>query len=120
MPAEHWIKKTIAASVILALPAAGLLARVYWVRFRRGHRVLQMHLAFWIPFLVLCLFACSVINVVSNWSVAFMISWPLLGIALSLFGFGLAFCAPSDERWKLVLANILLLILTYVSIVAPN
>jgi hypothetical protein len=79
-----------------------------------------MQFAFWIPVVVLCLFACSVINVISNWSVAFMISWPLLGIALSIFGFGLAFSAPSDERWKLVLANVLLLILAFVSIVAPN
>jgi hypothetical protein len=79
-----------------------------------------MHAAFWVPLVVLGLFACSIINVISNRSFMFMVSWPLVGIALSLFGCGVAFSASSDERWKLILANVLLLVLTFASIVAPN
>ena len=120
MSTEHWIKKTIATSLILALPSAALLVRVYWARFRRNHRAVQMHVAFWVPVVVWGLFVCSIVNAISNWSFMFAVSWPLVGIALSLFGFGVAFSAPSDERWMLVLVNVLLLILAFVSIVAPN
>jgi lipoprotein signal peptidase len=79
-----------------------------------------MHVAFWVPVMVLGLFISSIVNVLSNGSFMFAVSWPLIGIAFSIFGFGVAFSAPSDERWKLVLANVLLLILAFVSIVAPN
>lgn len=120
MSTEHWIRKTVSTSLVFGLPAVVLLARVYWGRFRRSHRVSQMHSAFWAPCFVMCLFVCSVINIVFNWSVAYMISWPPLGIVLSIFGFSRAFWAPSEERWQLVLANLLLLILSYMSIVAPN
>ena len=124
MSTEHWIKKTVATSLLLALPSAALLARVYRTRFRRNHRVVQMHFAFWTALMVLGLFICSVVNAIANgianWSVMFAVGWPLVGIAISLFGCGLAFSAVRDERWKLLLANVLVLILTFESIVLPN
>ena len=120
MSTEHWIKKTVATSLLLALPSTALLARVYWTRFRRNHRAVQMHFAFWTALIVLGLFICSVVNAVSNWSFMFAVGWPLVGIAISLFGCGLAFSAARDERCKLLLANVLVLILTFASIVAPN
>jgi hypothetical protein len=120
MPSSHWIEKTVVSSLLFAFPAAALLARVYWLRFRESHGIVKMHFGFLTTLAVLGLYGCSILNIIFQWSVSFMVAWPLFGIALSFLGFGLAFSAPTGERWKLASANVLLLVLTLASIVLPN
>jgi hypothetical protein len=76
--------------------------------------------AFWILACILVLYICSVLNIVFQWSVGFMVAWPLFGIALSFLGLGLAIFSPRGERWKLVTADVLLFVLVFASIVLPN
>jgi hypothetical protein len=79
-----------------------------------------MHFAFWTTLAILGIYACSVLNIIFRWSVMFMVGWPLLGITLAFFGGGLASSAPPGERWKLIIANVFLLVLALRSLVAPN
>lgn len=120
MTSSHWIEKTATTSLFLGLPAMALLAGVWWSRFREHHHKVRIPFSFWSSLVVLGLYVYSIPNIAFEWSVAYMVAWPLFGIALTFLGFGLAFSSPAGERWKLALANVLLLILTLTSIVLPN
>ena len=120
MTDTNWIEKTTITSLLLGLPAAVLFGSVYWPRFRGGYRAARMNFSVWIGLVVLFLYACSILNIIFQWSVSFMVAWPLFGIALTFLGLGLAFSSRAGERWKLISANLLLLILVLASIVLPN
>ena len=84
-----WIKKTVVLSVVLALPALVLLARV-WRNSSRGVSQAQS-LACWMGIAFFISYFCWFLNVAFGWSVGFMIAWPLIGIVLSILGCGSAF-----------------------------
>lgn len=119
MPSTHWIEKTVITSALFAIPAIGFLISAY-VHRRRKERKLRTHPVYFTTLAAVLLFVYSVINIVFQLSVEFMVAWTLFGIALTFLGIGLAFSTSQSERWRLVIANLLLLILTLASIVAPN
>ena len=133
MPDPEWIKKTCIVSAALALPAAVLLVSVYGSRSRVTAKRERMPFAFWSALIVLGLFLVSVPNILLSDSrpyrsnqflyeqgVAFMVGWPLAGIVLSCMGMALNRSAHPEERRRLVIANMFLLITSLASIVAPN
>jgi hypothetical protein len=113
-----WIRKTAISAFLLALPAAALLTRVHLNR-RRRRFIKPEPLAFWVGTLVLMSFCSWVLNIAFWWSVLFAVGWPLFAAFVSLLGILLAFAAPVD-RVKLVIANALLLVLSFSSLVSPN
>jgi hypothetical protein len=119
MADPNWIRKTVALSILLAVPSLILLLQVRRDRRRAGTAV-QTSLAFWTGAIWLATFVCWFVNVMFEWSVMFMIGWPLFGIALAVLGCGLAFLTKGGERIKLLGANFLLLVLSLMSIIAPN
>jgi len=69
---------------------------------------------------VLACFCCSIPNIVFEWSVYFMVFWPLLGLLVSLFAGAFACSTPPEEMFYLLAADFLLIILCFRSLVAPN
>jgi hypothetical protein len=120
MADPNWIKKTVACSILLAVPSLILLVQIRRDRARQAGTAVQTNLAFWTGAISLATFVCWFVNVMFEWSVMFMIGWPLFGIALSVLGCALAFLTKGGERIKLLGANFLLLILSLMSIIAPN
>lgn len=134
MTDAEWIRKTCIMSAALALPAAVLLV----CDFRSRHRTTEMRqrrpFAFSSALIVLVLFVCSILNIVMeryglyrshqfvyDQGVTFMLVWPLAGIFLT--GAGLVTLIrrePPGGEWILGIANILLLIASFASLVAPN
>jgi hypothetical protein len=114
-----WISKTAITALLLALPAALLLGRVYWIETRKTLKRVKP-LAFSVGVAVFISYCCWVLNVALWWSVGFAIVWPLLGALFSLLGIGLSIAAAPPDRLKLAIANTLLLILSFASIIAPN
>jgi len=104
----------------LALPAAGLLASALISQHRKRRPGIKIPLAFCSTVLVFGMFIFSIPNILFFWSVEFMVTWPLLGIALTLVGFLLTLFAPKGERWKYAVSNFLLLTVSYASITVPN
>jgi hypothetical protein len=105
-------------SLALALLALGLFFSVWSGHFRSGVR--KLNISIWVGTLVLVLFLISLLNVLLSFSVIYMLGWPLIGIVLSVLGCCLAFSAAQPERIKFLAANLLLLVLSVTSIVAPN
>ena len=95
-------------------------SRVYWARHRRGYRIAEAPFAFLIPVVVSGLFLLSITNLAFNRSVGFAVGFPLLGIGLSFLGLGLALFSRLPERWGLISANCLFLMMSFCSIIAPN
>lgn len=134
MPEPEWIRKTCIISAALVLPAAALLALDYRSRHRATETRQRRPFAFSSAFIVLVLFVCSILNIVMEYyglyrshqfvydqGVAFMLAWPLVGIFLT--GAGLVTLMrrePPDGGWLLGIANVLLLITSFASLVAPN
>ena len=119
MADPNWIKKTAALSAVLALPAALLLASL-WRAHIRDAEYTKGSLSFWTGVLVLVTYGCWFVNVTVEGSVAVMVGWPLVGILLSILGTTLAFWGRKGARLKLAAANLLLLVLSLASIIAPN
>jgi hypothetical protein len=120
MPSPQWIEKASIFSLVLWIPSAVSLSSVFFNGHRRGDQDSKFSSPFWTALAVSILYVGAVINIWFSLSVLFMVGWPLLAIALT--GTGLAFTrsAPLGERRKLMASNALLLILSLVSIVAPN
>jgi hypothetical protein len=97
-----------------------ILAKVYWRRRQQGYGIAEAPAAFLAPVVLSGLLLCSAANLLLNWSFGFAVAFPLLGIGFSLSGFGLAIASRLPERWSLTLANLLLLIMSFCSIIAPN
>jgi hypothetical protein len=106
--------------VLLAIPAAALLARA-WVLHRRRERDSPWErLSYLMSLSVLAFFCCSIPNIVFEWSVYFMVFWPLLGLLVSLFAGAFACSTPPEEMFYLLAADFLLIIQCFRSLVAPN
>jgi hypothetical protein len=114
------LSRLILASLLLGLPGLIIIARVYWARHRRGYRIAEAPFAFLIPVIVFGLFLLSITNLAFNWSVGFAVGFPLLGIGLPFLGLGLALFSRLPERWGLISANCLFLMMSFCSIIAPN
>lgn len=116
-----WVERAIIKGVLLGLPACALV--LFGRRGGLGEdekpiRTVQIAA---LPTLTVCvLYIVSIVNFSVQWSVLYMVGWPLLGIGASLFGFGLAFGVPKEERWRFILADALVLVLTFLSIIMPN
>ncbi len=119
MADPNWIKKAIVLSLVFAVPAAVLLATA-WRRRAHDERVSKTNLSCWAGGLVLVTYVCWFVNVTIEGSVVVMVAWPLLGMLLSIAGSALAFWAEKGMRPRLVAANVLLLILSMASVIAPN
>ena len=117
MADPEWIKKTTVLSLALAVPAGALLIKMWRRRsaFEKG----DLPASFWLGTLVLLAYVVWVLNVMFELSAGIMVSWPILGIFLSIVGFGLSF-RSSRFQTELVITNSLLLLLSLASIVAPN
>jgi hypothetical protein len=116
---SSWIRKTAILSVVLAVPAAVLLLRV-WQKRDRAHATLRSSLPAWPGLVFLGTYVAWFVNVTLEKSVMFMVAWPLFGILLAVLGCAISFFAPVEDRFKLLISNGLLLVLALVSIVAPN
>ena len=120
-----WNEETIKNVIFFALPAVALLAWDFWPPRRLGSRPVLVLIVSLPTLFVLSLYLCSVLNRILlsqtlTHNVSFMVVWPLLGIPLAIAGFFVGILAPNGPRWRLILANILLLIVTFRSMVAPN
>lgn len=114
-----WITKTAVLSVVLALPALGLLM---WAR--REHLKDQVTApkaqpAFWSGAVILASYFAWFANVAFEWSERFMIAWPVVAVLMSLVGCALSITTGS-RRGTLVFAHIMLLILALASVISPN
>jgi hypothetical protein len=120
MPSSEWFEKTCTTTLLLAAPAAALLGSVYWGSKEHIGEKSPMPFAFWSALIALLLFAISILNIILSWSVSFMVGWPLAAIPLTALGLALYRGARPGDRRRLVISNILLLVLSFASIVAPN
>ena len=118
LASRQWFERTAITSLLFAVPAAVLVAEEYWRNERQ--RFPRMGARLRIACTVLCLYVWSIVNIICQWSVSYMVAWPLLGIPLTIIGCGLALLLPKGKRWKMAVANALLLIEVLVSIVPPN
>jgi hypothetical protein len=121
-------KETIRNALIFAVPAFALLVWDYLAVIRAKY----FDAAYLPALFVMGLYLCSLLNRIllfqirgapaesSRGAVMFMVSWPLLGIPLAGAGFFVGILAPKGPRWRIMLASILLLVLTFKSMVAPN
>jgi hypothetical protein len=114
-----WIKKTLLHSLLLAAPAFALLSYVWLKRDSGTGRSSSQNMALWAGLVLILSYACWFLNVTFEWSVIFMIVWPLLGILLAIFGC-VSGLVSQHHRMKLLVANALLLILALSSVIAPN
>src|SRR5580693_2137935 len=111
---SHWVEQAIGKGVLLGGPACAL---VLFVRRRLPGAcepsVNTVRVAS-LPALAVCvLYIESVLNTAFQGSVIYMVAWPLFGIGISLFGFGLVFAVPKGDRWRFVLADGLVLAPTF-------
>jgi hypothetical protein len=112
-------EETIRNALFFALPAFALLV---WdciavhraKRFDAAYLPALFVLAFYLGSLLERLLWFQIRNVV------YLVVWPLLGIPLAGAGFFVGMLAPKGPRWRIMLASILLLFLTFRSMVAPN
>ena len=120
MLSSHWTEKTGIISLALAVFAATILIVVFLGRVRDASQSARIQFPFWSSLIVLALYAGSIFNIIFVRSPLFMVGWPVLGIVLTGSGLAWAFSVFAEERRKLVLSNILLLIVAILSMVAPN
>jgi hypothetical protein len=117
MADPEWIKKTAALSLALAAPAGALLIKMW--RRKSAFESGDLPASFWLGTLVSFAYVVWVLNVMFELSAGIMVSWPMLGIFLSIVGCGLSF-RSSRFRTELVATNSLLVLLSLASIVVPN
>jgi hypothetical protein len=130
---DYWRVGTLCCAVALALPAAMLLAWFWGSRHRNESCRAKMPVVFWSTLIALGMFLLSIPNIFLSGSrlyrsnhllyelgVAFMLVWPVFGILTTVAGIALARLARPGQRWKFVISNILLFILSFSSFVAPN
>lgn len=117
----RWIRQESLYALMLALPISLLLLQ-FW-RTQR-HRVSQGRwrgLAAWLCGLLLLSYVGWFLNVTFEWSVFVMVGWPVAALALSFLGCGMSLAAESlPARLELLGANVLMLLLSGLSLVKPN
>lgn len=116
----RWVRKTDLVIVLLALPSAVLIGTLWWRNRTRKELTNKALASMWVSGGILTLYVLSIVNIVFQWSVSYMIMWPALGIVLAAFALGLAFAAPRSSRSILLITGVLLGALCIISIVPPN
>jgi hypothetical protein len=116
---DHSRVAVLGGALAIATSSALFLASFIQTYHRSGG-LSRMLLTSWSAVSVLALFLLSILNIFLMHSVFFMVIWPLFGMALTVIGLVLVKFARPEGGWKLVVSNILLLILSFASIVAPN
>jgi hypothetical protein len=114
-----WVRKTELLTLVMALPAAGLLAKV-WHQEVEKRRSRKAAFSFTAGVIVLTIYLVSVINIAFQYSVLFMLVSPLLGFVVSLSGIVSVFWAPAEQRVELFMSHLMLCGLMLASLVMPN
>lgn len=117
---DKWLQKTALSALLLAAPAAIMICATWLRRSDRVKAESSSSYSRLAGIFVIVFFLASVPNIIFNYSVGCMISWPIFGILLTVFALGLAIVAPKRDRMLLVSADLLLMALCLVSIVLPN
>ena len=120
MPSHEWFEKTALLATVLWVPAGGLVAFFHRAYKKKKERESGFPLSYWTAIIVCFLYAASIINILVQWSVSYMVGWPLLAFALNGLGICLIRSTPRNDRWILAGSNLLLLVLSFASIVPPN
>jgi hypothetical protein len=115
----QWIKKTVAVSILLGIPAVLLLSKV-WRSHNRANGRWSTNAALWTGMLFTVTYLSWIVNVTFEWSAFAMVLWPLCGAVLSVVGFVLGLFSDRDQRLRLIGANALFLVISLFSIVVPN
>jgi len=117
---HKWLHKTALSTLLLVVPAVIMISITWFRHTDKAEMKTSTLYAKLAGIAVVVLFLASIPNIIFNFSVGFMISWPAFGILLAAFALGLAVAAPKRDRMLLVSADLLLMVLCLVSIVLPN
>jgi hypothetical protein len=117
---HKWLQKTALSTVLLVVPAVIMISITWFRHAERAETKTSGAYAKLASTAVIVLFLASILNIIFNYSVGFMITWPAFGIVLVAFALGLSIAGPKRDRILLVSADLLLLVLCFTSIVLPN
>jgi hypothetical protein len=124
---KAWMMKFVLPLVIFAIPGFLIVLALWLERRKRSGssewQDLPRHVSVFFLLSYLFWWLVLLLNWLRPnlaWGTGFAVLWPVIGILLSLIGCGLAFLASEREKGKLLLANVLFLLLSFCSIIAPN
>jgi len=115
-----WIRNTLFAFFCLGLPAIFVLFATVRLHARETRREIKPLASLTICLLTFTMYLFSFPNIILEWSVEYMVGWPLFGMIFCSIGFVFAFFASDKEKPLLIVASGLLFALAYSSVVRPN
>jgi hypothetical protein len=117
-----WYEREIIKLIMLAIPAWWILVSVILSQTRNSktyHCLLAIPLACWTGIILSGMYIFSIVNIGCNWSMPFMVFWPIWGVGVNILGFAVALTS-TQYRFQLIAMHMLFTILTLISIVPPN